>query len=97
MSYFENTTVGFDTTHTIFCNSNEIPFLPNSEIISSESNMTYDIGTTLYFTCQPGYESLFNQSNSITCSMSGIWLIDAININMCQLSKFSFRRIMKRF
>jgi hypothetical protein len=86
---FENTTVGYETTHTIFCNSNEIPFIPNSMMISSESNTTYDAGTTLFYICQSGYESLSNQSISITCSMNGTWSIDTDNITMCQLSKIT--------
>jgi hypothetical protein len=83
----ENSTVVFDTTHTIFCHSNEIPLVPNAVLIQSELNLTYDVGTTLFFTCQPGHEALFNETSFTICSMNGTWSIDTININMCQLSK----------
>jgi hypothetical protein len=83
----ESSTVVFDTTHTIVCNTNEIPLISNSVIIPSQSNITYDVGSTLFFTCQTGYESSFNQSSFTTCSMNGTWSLDTINITMCQLSK----------
>jgi hypothetical protein len=83
----ESSTVVFDTTHTIVCNTNEIPFIANSVIIPSQSNITYNIGSTLFFICQPGYESSFNQSSFTTCSMNGTWSLDTINLTMCQLSK----------
>ncbi|CAF0876222.1 unnamed protein product [Rotaria sordida] len=82
----ENSTVIFDDTYTIVCNSNEIPFIPNSVMIQSELNETYNVGTRLFFTCQSGYESLFNQLSFITCSINGTWSIDTINITICQLS-----------
>ncbi|CAF3978899.1 unnamed protein product [Rotaria sp. Silwood2] len=82
----ENTNIIFDDTHKIVCNSDEIPFISNSVMIQSELNETYNVGTRIFFKCQPGYESLFNQSNSIMCSMNGTWSIDTINITMCQLS-----------
>jgi len=83
----ETSTLVFDTTHNIFCHSNEIPFIPNSVLIQSQLNGTYDVGTTLFFTCQPEYESLFNQSSFTICSMNGTWSMDTINITMCHLSK----------
>jgi hypothetical protein len=83
----ESSTVVFDTTHTIVCNTNEIPLISNSVIIPSQSNITYDVGSTLFFTCEIGYESSFNQSSFTTCSMNGTWSLDTINITMCQLSK----------
>ncbi len=83
----ENSTLVFDTNHTIFCHSNELPFIPNSILIQSQLNITYDIGTTLFYTCQTGYESLFNQSSFTICSINGTWSLDTINITMCQLSK----------
>ncbi|CAF0734799.1 unnamed protein product [Adineta steineri] len=85
----ESSTIVFDTTHTIVCYSNEIPYIPNSVIIQLQSNITYDVGTTLVYICQPGYESLFNQSSFTTCSMNGTWSIDTINITMCQLSSIT--------
>ena len=83
----ENTTVTSDIVHAIMCDFNEIPFIPNSVLIQPESNATYNVGTTLSFICQSGYESLFNQSSFVTCTQNGTWLIDTINVTMCQLSK----------
>jgi len=83
----QHSTLIFDTTHSIFCHSNDIPFIPNSLLIQSQLNITYDVGTRLFYTCQPGYESLFNQTSFTICSMNGTWSIDTINITMCQLSK----------
>jgi len=83
----ETSTLVFDTTHSIFCHSNEIPFIPNSVLIQSQLNGTYDVGTTLFFTCQPKYESLFNQSSFAICSRNAIWSHDRINTIICQLSK----------
>lgn len=82
----ENSTKIFDTIQTIVCYSNEIPFIPNSIINQSELHITYNIGTTLFFICSTGYESLFNQTSFTTCSINGTWSIDTINITMCQLS-----------
>ena len=84
----ENTTILSDTTHSIFCNSNEIPFIPNSMTIPIELNMTYNVGTILFFICQPGYESSSNKSSFTTCSINRTWSIDTINKTMCQLSKW---------
>jgi len=80
-------TLIFDTTHTIFSHSNEIPFIPHSLMSQSQLNTTYDVGTTLFFTCQPRYESLFNQSSFAICSRNAIWSHDRINTIICQLSK----------
>lgn len=81
------TKIVYDTTHTMFCRSNDIPSVPDTISIQSQLNVMYDIGTTLFYTCQPGYELLFNQTNFIICSMNGTWLIDGINKTMCQSSK----------
>ncbi len=83
----ESSTLAFDTTHAIVCHANGIPLIPNAVISQSELNITYDVGTTLTFTCQLGYESLYNQTSFTVCSMNGTWTIDTINSTMCQLSK----------
>lgn len=83
----ENYSQVSETTHTIVCYANEIPVVPNAIMIYTASDMTYNVGTNLYFTCQTGYESLIDQFNFITCSMNGTWSTDTINITMCQSSK----------
>jgi hypothetical protein len=59
----ERSDVLFDTTHKIICHSNDIPLIPNSILIHSELNLTYNIGTTLYFKCLTEYQ----QTSFTTC------------------------------
>ncbi|CAM4935155.1 unnamed protein product [Rotaria socialis] len=80
----ENYTTVPDVTHTIVCNSHEIPLIPNLILIEPELNVTYSIGTKLFLMCQSGDESSFDKSSFITCSMDGTWSTDAINISKCQ-------------
>ncbi|UJR36530.1 hypothetical protein I4U23_029251 [Adineta vaga] len=79
---------------SIACHSNDIPFLPNADIVQSPLNTTYDVGTILYYQCQPGYSSSFNQSNYTICSMNGTWSLDAINTVMCQLNYVTTEEVL---
>jgi hypothetical protein len=83
----EISTLILDTTHTIFCHFNEIQFIPHSLMSQSQLNTSYDVGTTLSFTCQSRYESLLDQSSFTICSRNEIWSHGRINTIICQLDK----------
>lgn len=76
-----------ETTPTVVCYSDEIPSIPNFVLNLAETNVTYDIGTNLFYSCQDNYESTANQTSFISCSSNGTWSLDSINLTMCLIVK----------
>lgn len=76
-----------ETTHKLTCRADAVPAMPNASIAQTPMSVTYEIGTTLFYICQPGYESIANQSSYTTCFANGSWSLDTINMTMCQSGK----------
>lgn len=76
-----------ETTHTISCNAEDIPYIPHAVVIQSEFYETYNVGTNLFFTCRPGYQSPPEQAIFITCYLDGTWSADKNYATVCQMSK----------